>query len=360
MSNFFNIKKLWSDTRKVLTITSCGLAIITNIAVFAYLSATTILPSFIYIIISNIISILITYIIYKPISKIIDEEVQSRLNTEYSAQKQLMDEKNELEQQYKHMVETAREREKEIKRLESELDTAMQYKSISSNANLVLKLEQMEYEKEGYLVKEEYVREHSLGQDIKKSSLMNPFGSDKGDQKVLYIKKYHEKALIGIDLEKIRFCRHNGQIYLEGIKVENLHPEMKPRDNGDDQYKSVKHCMILNTENSGKDVIGINTDSKYEDFKEWYTKEQDDIFLIDFKTEVTNLCASYTNVLRHNLHQKFPSLQFVDRDIEQVIELKGEPIMSLNLNKDFDILEVSSSIMMIANTMNQTMPIARR
>ncbi|MCQ2252549.1 MAG: hypothetical protein MJZ61_03765 [Bacteroidales bacterium] len=355
MSNYFNIKKLWADTKKVITITTCGLLLIANIVVFAYLSTATMLPSFIFIIISCIISIFLTAIIYKPISKIIDEEVQNRLNDEHSAQKQLLDEKAELENKVRFQEQKAQEREQEIKRLESELDTAKQYKSISNNANLVLKLEQMEYEKEGYIVKEEYVRDNVYGQDIKKSSPWLLQFADKGEQKVLYIKKFHEKALIGIDLSKVRFCRHEGDIYLEGIKVSNLHPEMTvPTE------EAIDHCLILNTENNGKEVHSLNTDKKYEDFKLWYSKQQEDIFNIDFKSEVTQICAQYTAVLRQNLCNKFPSLHFVDGSIENVVSLQNEPIMSLNLNKDFDILEVSSSIMMIANTMNQTMPIARR
>lgn len=355
MSDFFNFKKLLSDTKKVITMVSCALLLISNIVIFAYISTVTMLPSAIAIIISNLVSIFLTFLIYKPISKIIDEEVQHRLNDEFSAQKQLLDEKAELMSKVRFQEEAAQEREKEIKRLESELDTAKQYKSISNNTNMVLKLEQMEYEKEGYIVKEEYVRDNVYGQDIKKSNPWLMQFADKGEQKVLFIKKFHEKALIGIDLCKVRFCRHNGDIYLEGIKVSNLHPEMTmPTETTNNR------CLILNTENYGKEVISLNNDKKYDDFKQWYTKQQDDIFSIDFRSEVSQICTQYTQVLRQNLYNKFPSLHFVDGDIENVIDLKDEPIYSLNISKDFDILEVSSSIMMIANTMNQTMPIARR
>ncbi len=355
MSNYFNIKKLWADTKKVIIIAACGLLLIGNIVVFSYLD-TTMLPSLICIIASNLLSIFLTYIIYKPINKIIDEEVEERLNEGFSAQKQLMDEKMELESKVKFQEQKAEEREKEIKRLESELDTAKQYKSISSNANLVLKLEQMEYEKEGYIVKEEYVRDNKYGQDIKEDKILGLFSSS-SNQRVLYIKKYHEKALIGIDLSKVRFCRHNGHIYLEGVKVENLHKEMTIRADNENQ---IERCIVLNTQNQGKDIISLNTDKKYDDFKMWYSKQQDDIFNYDFTAEVTQICSQYTSVLRQNLYNKFPSLHFVDHDLEQVIDLQGETIYSLNISKDFDILEVSSSIMMIANTMNQTMPIARR
>ncbi len=359
MSNFFNIKKLLADTKKVLTIALCGILLISNIAFFTFLDIAFVMPGFLAIIISNILSVIITFLIYKPISKVIDEEIQSRLSGEVSAQRQILEEKNELESQLKFLEDKARERELVIKRLESELDTAKQYKSISNNENMVLKLETSEYEREGYVVKQENVRSTFHGQDIKKSMMLNPFGSDKGDQKVLYIKRHHEKAIIGIDLENVRFCRHNGQIYLEGIQMNWLNNDMCPRDNCDNYGESINICEILNTKNSGNEIIGINNDSKYDDFKIWYSKDQDEIFRRNFDAEVRSKCQKYTSILRQNLMMKFPSLQFLDSRIEQVDELNGEKIYQLKLNKDFDILEVSSSIIMIANTMNQTMPIAR-
>ena len=70
---YFNIKKLFSDTKKVIVISACLLLLIGNIAGFAFLGSATMIPSFIVVIISNLITILITFVIYKPISKIIDE-----------------------------------------------------------------------------------------------------------------------------------------------------------------------------------------------------------------------------------------------------------------------------------------------
>ena len=185
---YFNIKKLFSDTKKVIVISACLLLLIGNIAGFAFLGSATMIPSFIVVIISNLITILITFVIYKPISKIIEEEVQTRINDESSAQMKLLAEKNELQLKKQQLEDLAAQQEQKIKLLQSELDTARQYKSISSNANTVLKLETMEYEKEGYVVKEEFVRDTDFGRDIKQDSKWNFMKDDKGEQKILYIK----------------------------------------------------------------------------------------------------------------------------------------------------------------------------
>ena len=348
---FFNIKKLLSDTKKVIIIVSCALLLIGNIVAFAYVGSATMMPTFLVVILSNIITILITFAIYKPINRIIEEEVQTRINDENNAQMKLLEEKNELEQQKKYLEDVAAQREQKIKKLQSELDTARQYKSISNNANTVLKLETMEYEKEGYVVKEEYVRDTDLGRDIKQDSKWNFMKDDKGEQKILYIKKFHEKAIIGIDIAKIRFCRHDGYIYLEGVKVENLHQEMTVRnDNGD----GMERCMILNVDNG--DIKGINNADKYNWFKQEYRIRQSDLLDYDFNQEVLSICSSYTEVIKNNLVNKFPSIRFVDDKIEHAIDLAGEPVYQLNASNDLNMLEVSSSIVLIANTIHQTMP----
>ncbi|MCR5455584.1 MAG: hypothetical protein K6F33_11410 [Bacteroidales bacterium] len=354
---YFNFKKLFSDTKKVIIIVACALLLIGNIAVFAYLSASMMLPSFLIIVLSNIITILLTFAIYKPINNIIEEEIQERIHEETSAQVKLQEENHELLQQKKHMEDVAIQREQKIKTLESELETARQYKSISNNANTVLKLETMEYEKEGYIVKEEYVRDTNIGRDIEQDSkwALKFKDKDKGEQKVLYINHFHEKAIIGIDIAKIRFCRHDGLIYLEGVKVENLHQEMTLRNDDDNQYQ---RCMILNMDQD--EPISLNNASKYDFFKHDYQHQQKDLLTIEFEQEVRSICRSYTDVIKNNLTNKFSTIRFVDDKIENAIDLAGEPIFQLNTSRDLNILEVSSSIVMIANTIHQTMPLVKK
>gem|GEM_PF-850572 len=348
---FFNIKKLLSDTKKVIIIVSCALLLIGNIVAFAYVGSATLMPAFLVVILSNLITILITFAIYKPINRIIEEEVQTRINDETSAQMKLLAEKNELLQQKQYLEEVAAKREQQIKNLESELDTARQYKSISNYANTVLKLETMEYERKGYYVKEDYVRDMEFGRDIPTDSVWKLQFADKGEQKILYIKHFHEKAIIGIDIAKIRFCKHDGKIYLEGVRVENLHQEMTVRSGDGD---GMERCMVLNVDNG--EIKGINNAEKYNWFKQEYSIKQRDLLDFEFGQEVSSICASYTEVIKNNLSAKFPSIRFVDDKIENAIDLAGEPVYQLNTSSDLNMLEVSSSIVLIANTIHQTMP----
>jgi len=352
---YFNIKKLFSDTKKIVIISACMLLLVGNIAGFAYLGSATMMPSFLVVIISNLVTILITFAIYKPINRIIEEEVQTRIKDENDVQMKLLAEKNELEQQKQHLEAMAAQREQKIKSLESELDTVRNYKSLSSDANTVLKLETMEYEKEGYIVKEEFVRDTDFGRDIPKDSKLKLQFDDKGEQKILYIKKYHEKAIIGIDIAKIRFCKHDGLIYLEGVKVENLHQEMTIRTGDGD---GMERCMVLNVDNG--DIKSINNSQKYDWFKHEYRIRQGDLLDFEFNQEVRAICRSYTDVIKNNLYNKFPSIRFVDDKIENAINIGGEPVYQLNTSKDLNMLEVSSSIVLIANTIHQTMPLAAK
>ena len=77
---YFNIKKLLGDTKKVVIIVSCMLLLIGNIVLFSYLSASMFMPAILVVILSNLVTILITFAIYKPINNIIEEEVQTRLS----------------------------------------------------------------------------------------------------------------------------------------------------------------------------------------------------------------------------------------------------------------------------------------
>ncbi len=341
---FFNFKRLLGDTKKVVIIVSCMLLLVGNIVIFSYLGSATMVPTFLTVIVSNIVTALITFAIYKPINKIIEEEVQEKLNEESNAQLKLMEERNELLLQKQHLEKVAEERENKIRSLESELDTARQYKSISADAKAVLKLETMEYEKEGYIVKEEFVRGSDIGREIEKDSPWKLQFNDKGEQKILYIKKFHEKATIGIDLAKIRFCRHDGLIYLEGVRVVNLHPEMTVRTDGDE----MERCMILNVEDD--EPKSINHASKYDWYKNEFIRRQHDMLDYEFQQEVRKICTTYSLVIRENLANKFPSIRFVDDKIENAIDISNEPIFQLNATTDNNLLEVSNSIVLIANT----------
>ena len=172
---------------------------------------------------------------------------------------------------------------------------------------------------------------------------------DKGDQKILYIEKFRRKTTVGIDLSKIRFCRHQDYIYLEGVSIVNLLPEISVQTDND----SVKRCIIVNVEDD--EITGVNHSKKYEWFKHEYSQHQKDLLLNNFNKEIDEFCHLYTRLIRNILTAKFPGISFVDTQIEDIEELAAEKINLMNTCTDYDIIEVSNSISLVVDTIHQTM-----
>ena len=346
----FNLKKLL-DTDK-LAVGICGALLLINIAVFVYLSATMYI-TVPFLIISNIITIILMLTLFRPVNKILDEAVQERKRDDEKLQEKLRTEKSELEKLNQKLNGEISDLNLEKEKLKTELDTVKQYNSLQNNVRTVLKLETMTYEKEGYIVKEENVRAQNLGSEIPGNNPLLLNFSDKGEQKVFYTHKYHDKALIGIDLTKVRLCRKNGNIYFEGVRFENLHPEMKVKADKN-QEASINRCMILNVE---QDKTTINNDSKYTDFKRLYAEKKEKLFEINFNAEVGRICESYTKVLRQTLSESFPQIVFLDGEIEQFHEISNPAIKQLEICRENDIVQISNSMLMVSAAIKNTMPV---
>lgn len=289
--------------------------------------------------------------IFKPVNQILQEAVEEEKNAEKERQEKLEKEKLELKNDKEKLENELLEIKNEKAKLENELDTAKQYNSLENFQKLTLKLETMEYEKEGYIVKEEVVRNTNYSEEIAKSNPWLLDFSDKGEQKVFFTKKYHDKALIGIDLTKVRYCRKGNQVYLEGVKFENLHKEMTLKRDTKNDYN---RCFILNCKD---DKTTVNNDSKYNGFKTWYSDCQDELFRINFDAEVGNICANYTCVLRKTLQDRFPQIVFVESTLEQVIGLENITAGFLDSGKEPDLIKISNSMMMISSAIQHTMPV---
>ena len=343
----FSLKKLF-DTNRLLT-AICGVLLIVNITGFVYLSTVT--PfSVPFLIVSNLITIGLMLMVFKPVNQIIKEAVDKEKQEEQLREEKLLKEKSDLKQQNDNLSSKILELNDEKEKLKSELDSVKQYNSLENSQRLTLKLETMEYEKEGYIVKEEIVRHTNYGEEITKSNPWLLDFADKGEQKVFFTKKYHEKALIGIDLTKVRYCRKNDFIYLEGVKFENLHNEMTLRRNVDED---INRCYVLNCK---EDKTTINNDSKYNDFKKWYIENQNSIFQVNFNAEVMDICNKYTDVLRQTLLNRYPQVCFVDGKLENCIGLENLQTEFLEAGNQNDLIKISNSMMMISAAIQETMP----
>ena len=286
-----------------LILALCIVLVALNVAFFVFFPR---LMAPVSIVLSNAITLLLTAIAFRPASTLIQKTL-TRRQEELLAQA----EKEKAMQQRLDLLES------EKRELESRLDTRAQTTAASGDLNFTFKLEQMEYAKKGYIVKEENLdalrtdeRFRALVPDI---SLLDKMLSaiklkENGVRKILYLRKYYYKVSIGIDFSKVKFSFDGDRILFSGVKFTRLHDisgELTP-DTGD-----INHCWVLDTnEDEGRAEILQSFDYDqlrytYEDLQELETRKSLD-------EEAGSLCEQYTSVFRRNIAARFPQVGFVD------------------------------------------------
>ena len=286
-----------------LILALCIVLVALNVAFFVFFPR---LMAPVSIVLSNAITLLLTAIAFRPASTLIQKTL-ARRQEELLAQA----EKEKAMQQRLDLLES------EKRELESRLDTRAQTTAASGDLNFTFKLEQMEYAKKGYIVKEENLdalrtdeRFRALVPDI---SLLDKMLSaiklkENGVRKILYLRKYYYKVSIGIDFSKVKFSFDGDRILFSGVKFTRLHDisgELTP-DPGD-----INHCWVLDTnEDEGRAEILQSFDYDqlrytYEDLQELETRKSLD-------EEAGSLCEQYTSVFRRNIAARFPQVGFVD------------------------------------------------
>ena len=280
-----------------LILALCIVLVALNVAFFVFFPR---LMAPVSIVLSNAITLLLTAIAFRPASTLIQKTL-ARRQEELLAQA----EKEKAMQQRLDLLES------EKRELESRLDTRAQTTAASGDLNFTFKLEQMEYAKKGYIVKEENLdalrtdeRFRALVPDI---SLLDKMLSaiklkENGVRKILYLRKYYYKVSIGIDFSKVKFSFDGDRILFSGVKFTRLHDisgELTP-DPGD-----INHCWVLDTnEDEGRAEILQSFDYDqlrytYEDLQELETRKSLD-------EEAGSLCEQYTSVFRRNIAARFP------------------------------------------------------
>ena len=152
------------------------------------------------ILLSNAITLILAVIAFRPINALVENLLEKR------QQELLEQQQKEVELEKKVGLLESRNRE-----LENKLDTRAQTEGMPADIDFTFKLEQMEYAKKGYVVKEEPLEAFSSDDRFRNLipdvSLWNKMldalsMKDQGVRKVLYIKKYYYKVSIGIDFSK--------------------------------------------------------------------------------------------------------------------------------------------------------------
>ena len=294
------------------------------------------------ILLSNAITLILAVIAFRPINALVENLVEKR-------QEELLAQKA-IEQELEHKVDLLEMRNRE---LENRLDTRAQTEGAPADIDFTFKLEQMEYAKKGYVVKEEQLETFSTDDRFK--NLIPDIGlwnkmldslmmKDKGIRKILYVKKYYYKVSIGIDFSRIKFSLADDRILFSGVKFTRLHDissELEP-DNGD-----INHCWILNTVDNWAE---IKHSAYYDMFKETYTRMQDAETHDALEAEVDALCEQYTAVFRRNIQLRFPQADFVES-----IEDSDRSWYALREGGNYRMVrDIASNMLLLTNVINET------
>lgn len=294
------------------------------------------------ILLSNAITLILAVIAFRPINALVENLLEKR------QQELLEEQKKEVELQKKVGLLESRNRE-----LENKLDTRAQTEGMPADIDFTFKLEQMEYAKKGYVVKEEPLEDFTTDERYKRLipdvSLWNKMldalaMKDQGIRKVLYIKKYYYKVSIGIDFSKIKFTFADDQVFFSGVKFTRLHDissELEP--DADD----INHCWILNSIDNWAE---IKHSAYYDAFKEVYTRMQDTETRESLENEVETLCQQYTAIFRRNIQSRFPQIAFVES-----IEDSDRSWYALRDGGQYRMVrDIAANMLLLTNVMGET------
>ena len=335
--------KLGLDRKKVVAsyfvLGVCILLMAVNVGSFIFFPR---LMAPLAILISNAITLILAVIAFRPINALVENLLEKR-------QQELL-EQQQKEVALEQKVSLLENRNRE---LENKLDTRAQTEGMPSDIDFTFKLEQMEYAKKGYVVKEEPLEDFS-GDERYKSlipdvSLWNKMletlsMKEKGVRKILYIKKYYYKVSIGIDFSKIKFSFADDRVFFSGVKFTKLHDissELQP-DTDD-----IDHCWILNTTDNWAE---IKHSAYYDLFKDTYTRMQDAETRESLEAEVESLCGQYTAIFRRNIQSRFPQVSFVE-----TIEDSDRSWYALRDGGSYrTVRDIASNMLLLTNVMNET------
>ncbi len=330
-------------TRNALWIAACFLLIGINIAFFMLFPR---LLSPVSIILSNVITLILTFLAFKPLNGWLQDNLLER-------QQELI-EKLEKDRELERKVEIL---EQENRLLSDKLDTRSQTGALPANIGYTFKVEQMEYAKTGYVVKEEELgnldKERFNVPDKKFLEAMweENIMRDPGIRKLLYIHKFYYKVSLGIDFSKIMYSYDGGTALFYGVRFEKLHDissELLP------DREDIDRCEILKVTG---EKLEIRQDKVYDDLKEQYRAAQAEGVKASMEEEVTALCDQYTAALHDSIKGRFgDKVDFVD----SIEEHRDKNWYALKVSTDQTVKEIAANMLMLTTVMNKTQAIGER
>ena len=323
-----------------LWIAGCLLLVGVNVAFFLLFPR---LVSGVAIVLSNIITVILTFLAFKPINDWLQADLLER-------QQELIA-KLEKDRELERKVEAL---ELENRELSDKLDTRSQTGALPVHIDYTFKVEQMEYAKQGYVVKEEEIGTLDRDRfDVPDRKLIDMFledglGREAAVRKILYIHKFYYKVSLGIDFRKMMYALDKGQILFYGARFEKLHDissEMEP-EGGD-----IDRCDILKVTG---DRTEIRQDKVFDTLKAQYRQAQADEVKTGMEEEVGALCNQYTAALHESIKSRFGDrVDFVD----SIEDHRDKNWYALKASTDASVQEIAANMLMLTTVMNRTQAI---
>lgn len=332
------------NVKNSLWIAACFLLVGANVCFFLFFPH---LLSSVAIVLSNVITLILTFLAFKPLNSWLQDSLMER--------QQALIEKMEKDRELEKKVEVL---EQENRTLSDKLDTRVQTGALPVHIDYTFKVEQMEYAKQGYVVKEEEVdaldREQFNIPDRKffETILEDSLLKEASIRKILYIHKFYYKVSLGIDFSKIMYAQdENGVVLFNGVRFRKLHDitsEMEPEHGDIDRVEILKIAG---------DKTEIRQDKEYEPLKEQYRNARAQEVKAGMEEEVSALCNQYTAALHESIKSRFGDrVDFVD----SIEDHRDKNWYSLKGSSDPTVHEIAGNLLMLTTVMNKTQAIGEQ
>ena len=331
------------SVKNSLWIAACFLLIGVNVCFFLFFPH---LLSSVSIVLSNVITLILTFLAFKPLNSWLQDSLMER--------QQALIEKMEKDRELEKKVEVL---EQENRTLSDKLDTRVQTGALPVHLDYTFKVEQMEYAKQGYVVKEEELealnQEHFNIPDRKffETILEDSLHKEASIRKILYIHKFYYKVSLGIDFSKIMYALDGDVVLFYGVRFRKLHDitsEMEPERGDIDRVEILKVTG---------DKAEIRQDKEYDVLKEQYRYVRAQEVKTGMEEEVTALCNQYTAALRESIKSRFGDrVLFVD----SIEAHRDKNWYALKGSTDPTVHEIAGNLLMLTAVMNKTQAIGEQ
>lgn len=292
------------------------------------------------VIISSLMCVMFAVLAFKPAGKILKAEISRR-----------QQEQEQQEQQLQQVLEENKSLKQQNQELSDKIDIRQQISTAQSALKYTFKLELLEFEKKGYIVKEDYLDE--LEFNVDKPGWLKSLWPDKGTKKILFITKFYNKVSIGIDFTKIRYCYNGDKLSFYGVKFTVDHPDLSSEMEKD--RNDIDLCEVISVSENGRREI--RNDDRFNDLKRWYSEKQQRMIKEQHRFESRDICSAYTQILHESLKERFANIDFVDS--VDIPSLPMNNVHPLNTSSDMRVGEITNTLLALTTAMKKENEIKR-